>query len=265
MNGFLLSKIATQLVYPLSLSLALSVVGLVWLARGRRRRAGICLGASFAILWVASTPVIGFALRESLEARYAPVSPEQAQRASAIVLLGDAVAPGAPPRNWADLNESADRIVHAARLYRAGKAPLVVATGGGDARSGAIQTPADTTADLLVEWGVPRDAILLERESRTTYENAIYTRKLLEARGIEGPILLVTSAAHMWRSMAVFESAGLRAIPAASDYGPGRIDLRDPRVWLPDAGALYGTNGAIKEYLGMLVYRLRGQIHAVAR
>jgi uncharacterized SAM-binding protein YcdF (DUF218 family) len=204
-------------------------------------------------------------LQESLAARYAPVPPEQAPSASAIVLLGAAVAPGTPPRNWADLNEGADRIVHASRLYRAGKAPLVVATGGGDARSAAVQQPADTTADLLVEWGVPRDAILVERESRTTYEDAVNTKAMLDARGIDGPVLLVTSATHMWRSMAVFESAGLRAIPAATDYDPGRIDLGDPRVWIPDVGALQGTNRAIKEYLGMLVYRLRGQIRGAAR
>jgi len=88
---------------------------------------------------------------------------------------------------------------------------------------------------------------------------------MLQARGIDGPVLLVTSAAHMWRSMAVFESAGLRAIPAATDYGSGRIELGDPRVWLPDAGALHGTDGAIKEYLGVLVYRLRGQIRRGSR
>ena len=108
-------------------------------------------------------------------------------------------------------------------------------------------------------------AILLERESRNTYENAVYTRKLLAARGIDGPVLLVTSAAHMWRSMAVFESAGMRVIPAATDYGPGAIGLSDPRVWIPDADALHNTNGAIKEYLGMFVYRLRGQIRDGAR
>jgi len=265
MTGFLLTKIATQLVYPLGISIALSLVGLVLLARGRTRRAGACLWASLALLWVTSTPVVSFALRESLAARYTPVPPDQAESASAIVLLGDAVEPGTPLRNWADLKESADRIVHASRLYRAGKAPLVVATGGGDGRSIAVQNPADTTADLLVEWGVPRDAILLERESHTTYENAIYTRKLLEARGIDGPVLLVTSATHMRRSMAVFESAGLRAIPAATDYGPGRIDLGDPIIWLPDADALHETDGAIKEYLGMFVYRLRGQIRGGTR
>ena len=265
MTGFLLTKIATQLIYPLSISIVLAVMGLVSLARGRSRRAGVLLGASLVILWVASTPVVGFTLQESLAARYAPVPPEQAQIASAIVLLGGAVAPGTPPRNWAEINESADRIAHAARLYRAGKAPLVVATGGAESPSAAVQNPADTTADVLVEWGVPREAILLERESRTTYENAIYTRKMLDARGIDGPVLLVTSATHMWRSMAVFESAGLRAIPAATDYGPGRIDLGDLRAWLPDAGVLHGTDGAIKEYLGMFVYRLRGQIRGGTR
>jgi uncharacterized SAM-binding protein YcdF (DUF218 family) len=265
MTGFLLTKIATQLVYPLSISIVLSVVGLVLLARGRSRRAGVLLGVSLAILWVASTPVVSFASKESLEARYAPVPPDQAQRASAIVVLGDAVAPGAPPRNWADLNESADRIVHASRLFRAGKAPLVVATGGADAGSAAVQKPADATADLLVEWGVSRDAILLERESRTTYENAIYTKTLLDARGIDGPVLLVTSAAHMWRSMLLFESAGITAIAAATDFTLGRLDLGDPRAWIPNASALRGTDGAIKEYLGVLVARLRGQIRGDTR
>ncbi len=260
MTGFVLTKIATQLVYPLVLSIALSLVGLGMLARGRTRRAGAVLGASLALLWVASTPVVSFLLNDTLEGRYAAVSPEETPSAGAIVLLGGAVEPASPPRNQVDLNEAVDRIVHAARLHRAGKAPVIIATGGGIPRSGAAQTPADTTADLLVEWGVPRAAIWIEGMSLNTYENATETRKLLAARGIDGPILLVTSAAHMWRSMLLFESAGVTAIPAATDFMLGRLDLGDPLAWIPNAGSLRGTDSAIKEYLGVLVARLRGQI-----
>jgi len=265
MTGFLLTKLATQLVYPLVLSIALSLVGLVLLARGRTRRAGVCLWASLALLWVASTPVVSFALIQTLEGGYAAVSPEQTPNASAIVLLGGAVAPASPPRNWVDLTEAVDRIVHAARLYHAGKAPVIIATGGSVPSPGAAESPADTTANLLVEWGVPRDAIWIERESLNTYENAVLTRKLLDARGSEGPILLVTSAAHMWRSMLLFESAGVTAIPAATDFALGRLDFGNPFAWIPNAGALRGTDSAIKEYLGVGVARLRGQIRSGAR
>lgn len=265
MTGYLLTKIATQLVFPLVVSIALSLVGLGLLARGRSRQAGICLSIAVALLWLASTPVFSYLLNSTLEGRYEAVAPEQSPGASAIVLLGGAVSPASAPRNWVDLNEAADRIVHAARLHRAGKAPVIVATGGGVPRPGAVQTPADTTADLLVEWGVPRDAIWIERQSLNTYENATLTRKLLAERGVEGPILLVTSAGHMWRSMLLFESAGFTPIPAATDFGLGRLDLGDPFAWIPSAGALRGTDAAIKEHLGVLVARWRGQIRSDVR
>ncbi len=263
MTEFLLTKFATQLVYPLSIAIALAIVGLLALVRGRTRRAGAFLGAAVALLWIASMPAVSFVLSESLQSRYPAVPPDEASAASAIVLLGGALAPAAPPRNWMDLNESADRIVHAARLYRAGKAPLIIATGGGGPQ-GAARTPADATADLLVEWGIPRDAIAIEGESLTTYENAIFTRRLLDARGIHGPVLLVTSATHMGRAVLLFESAGVTVIPAATDYPTGQLHPYNPMTWLPDASALRATSGVLKEWLGVFVDRLRGRIRAGA-
>ncbi len=264
MNEFVLTKVATQLVFPLSIAMALALVGLVALARGRTRRAGVCLGAAVALLWIASMPAVSFTLSEALQSRYPPVPPAEAPTASAIVLLGGGLSAAAPPRNWMDLNESADRIVHAARLYRAGKAPLIVSTGGGGPPD-ALQKPAAATADLLVEWGIPRDAILLEDQSVNTYENAVFTRRLLDARGIPGPVLLVTSAMHMSRAVLLFESAGVAVIPAATDYTSGRFHVENPMTWLPDAGALRVTSAAIKEWLGIAVDRLRGRIHAGER
>jgi uncharacterized SAM-binding protein YcdF (DUF218 family) len=258
--GFLLTKIATQLVYPLTVVIALALLGLALLAFGRRRSAVVALALSLAILWSASTPVVAFLLNEPLETAYAPVRPEDAQPAEAIVLLGGAVTPAFPPRDWVDLNDAVDRIVHAARLYRAGKAPVVVPTGGGVYPFEVAQRPGDVMADLLVEWGVPRDAILVERESRNTYENAIFTKRVLDAHGISGPILLVTSAAHMWRSMLLFESAGMQPIAAPTDFELGRLRWTDAFSWLPDAGALRATHGALKEYLGVFVDRRRGRI-----
>ena len=260
MTGYLLTKIATQLAYPLSISSALSLLGLVLPARRRTRLGAASLSAARVVLWVASTPVVAYLLLDSLESRYAPVAAAAAPNASAIVLLGGALSSPMPPRSWMDLNEAADRIVHAARLYRAGKAPVVIASGGRAWRPPSVPSPAEATADLLAEWGLPRAAILTEDDSVDTYGNAILTKRVLDAHGIHGPVLLVTSAAHMWRAKALFESAGVEVIPAPTDFTLNGLDLRVVLAWIPDAGALRGTSAALKEYLGVLVARLRGQI-----
>ena len=87
-------------------------------------------------------------------------------------------------------------------------------------------------------------------------ENALYTAEILEAQGM-GPVLLVTSALHMPRALATFRAAGVDAIPAATDFEV----MPRPRVlldWLPDAEALAASTRALKEYLGLWVYRYRG-------
>lgn len=260
MSFFALTKLATQLFYPLSLAIALLLVTFALLVRKRTVAARRCLAVAIALLWLPSTPVLSYHVTRPLEMRYPPVRAEDAASAGAIVLLGGAIAPPRPPLEWMDLNHSADRIVHAARLWRAGKAPIVVASGGGLPTSGHPVTPADAMAELLVEWGVPRDAIVLERDSKDTYENALFSKRLLDERGIRR-VLVVTSAQHMPRSLAVFRALGFDAIPAGSDYsGGGALDWTNPIAWIPDAGALRATASGLKEYLGILVYWARGRL-----
>jgi uncharacterized SAM-binding protein YcdF (DUF218 family) len=260
MSFYLLSKILTQLAYPLGISIVLLAIAWALLRRERVRAARRWLGAGLALLWIASTPVVGHQVIRRLELRHPPVTPADTQSAGAIVLLGGGVAPPYPPLYWMDLNDAADRVVHAARLWHAGKAPLIVSSGGGGPYIGGPQTPGDAMADLLVELGVPRDAIVVEGRSRNTYENARYSKEILDARGIRD-VLVVTSASHMTRSLAVFRTLGFDAIPAATDYASGgSIDYAFPLVWLPDAGALRGTGAGIKEVLGIAVYWWRGWI-----
>jgi len=99
---------------------------------------------------------------------------------------------------------------------------------------------------------VPDSAMVLETESRNTTENARFTADILQERGIQR-ILLVTSALHMPRSVALFERQGLEVIPAATDH-----EVRpEPvwRQWMPSTDALDGSGRAIKEIVGKLVGR----------
>ena len=68
--------------------------------------------------------------------------------------------------------------------------------------------------------------------------------------------LLVTSAAHMPRAMAIFRRAGIPVIASTADVQI--IDIAYPFAVLPDAYALLATTNAIKEWIGLLVYRMRG-------
>jgi uncharacterized SAM-binding protein YcdF (DUF218 family) len=114
--------------------------------------------------------------------------------------------------------------------------------------------------------GVPAAAVWLEPDSRNTYENGVLTKALLDEKGIS-EIVLVTSAVHMPRSVAIFEKLGFTVLPAPTDYQTTELDRSyfqapDPLTYvlylLPDSDNMWLTSWVLKEYFGMVVYRLRG-------
>jgi uncharacterized SAM-binding protein YcdF (DUF218 family) len=244
------------LALPLGLSLALLGAGGLCAMLRRPRPAAISAGLGFSWLWIASLPAVSDALVASLERRHPPVAVEATPAADAIVVLGGALGPKEPPRLWSDLGPQADRVLHAARLYHAGKAPLVLVAGGIPPTSGASVAEATLVAELLLEWGVPDAALLLEDRSRSTRENCLAARALLVERGADD-VLLVTSALHMRRALATCASVGIRARAAATDFQVIDVppSLRD---WIPSASALDGTSQALREVLAYEVYRWRG-------
>ena len=110
--------------------------------------------------------------------------------------------------------------------------------------------------DLLAVMGVPGEHVLLETDSRNTHDNAVNSAQLLKAQGME-QILLVTSAYHMRRSLALFEAQGLDVVPAPTDYQR----LVAPQLlpaWLPTVSNLYQSTDALHEIVGYWAYRWRG-------
>jgi uncharacterized SAM-binding protein YcdF (DUF218 family) len=209
--------------------------------------------------------LVSLALVRSLEWQYLP--PAELPQAQVIVLLGGGEQPAALPQQLAGINDAGDRIIHAAWLYQEGAAPYVLASGGIVGVDGpALQSGAESMGQLLNIMGVPGDALWLESRSRNTYENAVETKKLLDPKGIRH-IILVTSALHMPRAYAIFSKQGFDVTPAPTDYTVSEAAwdyylTPDPAVQIfnlfPTAEALDFTVRAIKEYMGLLVYRLRG-------
>lgn len=249
-------KLLTLLLQPLgTAALALLFALVLW---RRRRLSAVLSGFALAWLWLWSTPLASSALCASLERRYAALPAEQVPHADAILLLGGGVEPASPPlRPDFDVAGGGDRVIYAAQLYHAGKAPAIVATGGRLPWTPGAASEADAMRALLLRLGVPDAAIVREDRSRTTRENMQYSgQKLVQMNARR--VLLVTSALHMPRSMANARVLGVEVIAAPTD-----VEVLPERSygvlgWLPDAQKLERSSAAIKEYLGLLHATLLG-------
>lgn len=238
--------------------LALLILLVLWMLT---RRGGLLVAMVVVIagLWLLATPWMSHTLQSILESDTGERSAEALPKADAIVVVGGILSPPASPGDDANLSESADRLVYAARLYRLGKAPVILISGGHGGADAAVGAESVHAAALLTAWGVPDSAVLTETESTSTYENAVYSKLMLDQHGHER-VLLVTSAMHMPRALATFRSAGIDAIPAPTDFDGSTPAVTGLEAWMAQPAALKGTTRALKELVGWLVYRQRGWI-----
>ena len=251
---YLLNKIVGGCLNPLVIGLVLIVAGGLCLWRSWRKTGfGLLIGAG-VWLWLWSTPMTYRWMGGALESEWPVVKAEDAPTADAIVLLGGGMGSNTNVYPYAEMWNGADRVWHAARLYKAGKAPIVIPTGAGEKES---------SVPLLLDLGVPEGAIRVEPKARNTEENAMFVEKILEPRNTQNTrkrVLLVTSAWHMRRSVLMYRkyAPNLEIIPAAADYEATVITghpfaFKD--IW-PDANMLFANSYIFKEYLGYWGYRL---------
>jgi uncharacterized SAM-binding protein YcdF (DUF218 family) len=260
-----LSKFLPNLFYPLGLAgLFILLALLIQKKRGWQRA---FLLSALALVWLGGNRWVAFGMARSLEWRYLPKG--EISQADAIVVLGGGTEAATYPRPQVEMNGAGDRILYAASLYKQGYAPHLLLSGGSlsllETRN---STPAVEMASILEMMGIPSGEIWLEDASQNTYENALFTHQILAGKGIQR-IILVTSAMHMPRAMLLFEKQGFEVIPAPCDYTVTETDwdslmsFRMPESLLyifPNSSSLSLTTNVLKEYFGLLVYRLRGWI-----
>ena len=211
------------------------------------------LGLGWMLLW--SLPITSLYFGGKLERRYAYEEAARAPRADVIVVLGGNTQ--ANRANWFEPYNRAtafDRIDRAAALYLAGRAPKILLSGG--ALEGKV-SEAQIMAKILRQRGVPESALILENNSRYTYENAQFSDQMMQSAQLKRA-LLVTSALHMPRALATFIKRGIDTMPASSAPQitlPEDVELNP---WLPQIRSLEASRTIIKEYLGLLGYWLRG-------
>jgi len=255
------SKLLPQLIYPVGLACLLILLSLLIRHTGWRK--GL-LVLAFLVLFLGGNRWVVLGLAQSLEWRYLP--PGEVVKADAIVILAGDLRMADYPRSMSEIGEAGDRLIYAAQLYSQGAAPVVLYSGGNIDWLSATPGTRQDIASLLELMGVPAAAQLYETKSRNTYESAVACRQLFQEKGFR-QIILVTSAAHMPRSVGVFERQGMEVIPAPTDYSVTQADwaqfksagLGTHLIFLfPSADNLEITTRTLKEYIGIFVYKLRG-------
>jgi uncharacterized SAM-binding protein YcdF (DUF218 family) len=257
---FVLSKFLGFFVLPSNAMVVAGLAGLVMMQRKRTARAGRGVVAAALVLLLAFGLLpFGKLLMVPLEERFPPWDAARGTP-DGIVVLGGAIDPDVADRPGSGLNEAAERITAAIGLARRYPAAKILYSGGNILPSpGASEARA--AAALFESFGIPASRLVLEDQSRTTAENAAFSRLLVMPKPGER-WLLVTSAWHMPRAVGAFRKAGFPVEAYPVDYRtPGMA-----RWWMPFSLISIGlrhTDIAMREWFGLPAYWLTGRRSAL--
>jgi uncharacterized SAM-binding protein YcdF (DUF218 family) len=251
MDVFVAKQVVKNFVLPPTGPVLISLlgVGLAATVRWRSTGATLCL-VGLVLLWVLSTPVTADALLRWTEA-YPALDLRRPVKAQAIVILAGGARVEAPEYHGpAPGAATLERLVYGARVAKATGLPVLVS--GSHYEAEAMTNFLQRDLNVTPQW--------IENRSRDTYWNARLSAAILQRAQVH-KIVLVTSAAHMARSVAEFKDAGLEVIPA-----PAAMWSR--REWgilafVPNADALVRSQRALYEVLGLWVHSLRDWLTAV--
>jgi uncharacterized SAM-binding protein YcdF (DUF218 family) len=261
---FILKKILAQFMSPASLSLGISLIGLLLLVFTKRQRVGkVFVSIGLFLMLLFSYSVIPNYLLRPLEGKYDPYyiqlpnksfESEGMQPVKFVVVLGGGhISDPKLPITSQIGEESLVRLIEGIRIYKKYSRVKLILSGG----RGFDPIPnADVMAHVAKELGVDENDIILESQSKDTKDEAQLIKPLVG----NDHFILVTSASHMPRSIALFKKLGMNPIPAPTGYLVIRKQGLSPSSFFPGAGNLRKAEAGFHEYLGIAWAKLRGQI-----
>jgi uncharacterized SAM-binding protein YcdF (DUF218 family) len=237
---------------------ALTILNL-WRRRRETRKRLLWLSATFVALTVLCLPISGHIAVGTLEWQNPPLR-ERPADAQAIVVLSSYVFPPDSLRTEPELDEaSLIRCLQAAAVYHQGPSCPVLVAGGKTDPDEPGPGCSEVMRDFLVRLGVKEPDLIVENNSRTTYENAVEARKLLDEKRLH-KIILVTDATHMVRSARCFRKQGLEVVPCGCRYRASQLEGVAFMDFLPSLSGARGCERAAHEWLGLAWYWLRDRI-----
>jgi len=253
---FLFKKILTPFFLPVSICIEILLLGIIllWFTRLQKTGKAIVTLGLVILTGLSYGPVVE-ALSRPLEYKYPPLldSNHLTQVKWVVVLGGGHISDPQLPAVSQVSSPVLFRLVEGIRLYRERPDRKLILTGG------VTFDPvphSKVLADLAQSIGVDRQDLVLEQNAKDTKDEARFIKELVGGE----QFILVTSAIHMPRSMALFRKQGLDPLPAPAGHSVKKRRGSGPGRFFPWAGELYQTERAVYEYLGMAWARLRGQI-----
>ena len=262
--GFALKKIVAPLFSPLIACMILLFVGIGLSFSRKRKRLGLTLAVlATIILYALSTSVVSDAILRPIETLYSPLAvppplsdyndPER-NRIRWVVVLGGGHTwdEGLPPVSRLT-RETFIRLMEGIRIFKSIPGSRILLSGG------TYREPKSDAEAMAIVAGmmeVPQHRILLEVDSKDTFDQAVLIRPIVGS----DPFILVTSAAHMPRSMAVFRKNGMNPIAAPADFLVCKKASPLFMRLLPHPVDLWKSDRAVYEYVGLAWYRLTGKI-----
>ncbi len=248
-----------QLLRPFPIFCLITALALANLWRKRKESRGrlLCLTIPFVLLVLFCMPPVAWLAIHWLQAPFPPLR-EPPTDAQAIVVLGSYVRPPNSVRPLPELDhDTLSRCHRAEVLARQVRSGWIMVSGGKPDGSTGPDC-ASVMRDYLVQLGLDGSRIIVENQSRTTYENAVECSKLLHEHHLQR-IILVTNADHLLRAVGCFRKEGLDVIPCGCKYQLDYIDDWGEQ-FLPNLHAGLACQQACHEWLGAAWYWLRGRI-----
>jgi len=229
---FFIKKLISFFISPLVIVFILGALALFYFYRRKEKQAKIFLALLLSWLFIISYHPISSSMLMHLESHYSKLEVFDEKITHVLALGGD----------------TKGRSYELLRLFHLNKHLKIITSGyepnGSD---GAKQM-----ATLLREFGIPREAIIIKSQSRDTKEEALMMQRLVG----KNPFILVTAAYHMPRAMALFKKLGLNPIAAPTNF------LAKKSEWshFLSLQSLTDFDKALHEYVGLLWYKIRGDI-----
>lgn len=152
----------------------------------------------------------------------------------------------------------ADRFTESLSLYQSNIIDKIIITGGSGLIDDQDYSESPLLASLALKYGIPDTVILLETKSRNTFENALFTKPLIDSLEVNN-CLIITSAFHMDRSLKCFKKVGINAIGYPTDFRASTLDF-SIYSFVPSTGALGSWETLLHEWFGLAYYKLKGYI-----
>ncbi|MFK7756649.1 MAG: YdcF family protein [Flavobacteriales bacterium] len=256
---FILSKLVSFLLQPLTWVFIL--LFLAWRcyrtkalekhkARGKR-----FFLAAFVTLYVFSNQFLFFEVANAFEAKPKQIESLRSNYQAAIILGG--MVNVHPDNDQIIFAESSDRFLAMLPLHESGRIEKLIISGGSGSLDQDLKE-SEVLENYLIEIGINATDILIDNESRNTYENALYTAELIQQNELSGPFLLSTSAAHMHRADACFVKQDIVCETYPVDHMVLERKINAYTLFIPQPEVLMKWKQLIHEWLGLIIYKVKG-------